>query len=143
MAADSFLARIRDIGAKLLGFRRQHDMDRRYTDEMRFHIEMAAEANERHGMSPDEARRAALADFGGKQRWREESRDEVRSRPLEELAQDVRYAVRSLRNAPTFTAAAVATLAISVGATTSIFSVVNTVLLRGLPYPNAERIVAL
>lgn len=143
MTSKSFRARLRDTAAKMFGFRIQQEMDRRYSDEMRFHIEMATEANERSGMSRDEARRAALAAFGGAERWREESRDEVRSRPLEELVHDARYAVRSLRNAPAFTAAAVATLAISVGATTSIFSVVDAVLLRGLPYPHADRIVAL
>ena len=143
MATKSLTARFRDVLAKLGGFRRQKAMDHRYAEEMHFHIEMATEANVRRGMPLDEARRAALAEFGGRERWREEVRDEVRSRPLEELVQDLRYAVRSLRHAPAFTAAAVATLALSVGATTSIFSVVNAVLLRGLPYPHADRIVAL
>lgn len=143
MATRTLAARARDALARLTGFRRQTEMDRRFADEMRFHVEMATEANVRRGMPPDEARRAALAEFGGRERWREAARDEVRSRPLEELAQDVRYAFRGLRRAPAFTAAAVATLALSVGATTSIFSVVNAVLLRGLPYPHAGRIVAL
>ncbi|HEX4685109.1 MAG TPA: ABC transporter permease, partial [Gemmatimonadaceae bacterium] len=119
------------------------EMDRRYADEMRFHLDMAAEAHMRRGIPADEAQRAAAAEFGGRERWREEARDEVRSRPLEELLQDARYAMRSLRRAPAFTATAVATLALSVGATTSIFSVVNAVLLRDLPYPRADRIVAL
>ena len=143
MATRSLGARLRDAIVKLAGFRRQDEMDRRYADEMRFHLAMAAEANMRRGMAAGEARRVAAAEFGGCERWREEARDEVRSRPLEELVRDVRYAVRSLRRAPGFTAAAVATLSLSVGATTSIFSVVNAVLLRGLPYPHADRIVAL
>ena len=143
MTTRSLGARLRDAVVKLVGFRRRDEMDRRYTDEMGFHLEMATEANVRRGMSPADARHAALAEFGGRERWREEARDEVRSRPLEELLQDVRYAIRSLRRAPGFTAAAVATLALSVGATTSIFSVVNAVLLSGLPYPHADRIVAL
>ena len=143
MASRSLVARLRDAVAKLAGFRRRDEMDRRYADEMRFHLEMATEANMRRGMGAAEARRAASAEFGGRERWREEARDEIRSRPLEELVRDVRYAVRSLGHAPAFTAAAVATLALSVGATTSIFSVVNAVLLRGLPYAHADRIVAL
>src|ERR1043166_4046227 len=134
---------LRDRLTVLAGFRRAEDMDRRYRDEAGFHIDMATEQNLRAGLEPDEARRRAVVAFGGRERWREASRDEVRSRPVEELAQDVRYAVRSLRHAPAFTVAAVATLALSVGATTSIFSVVNAVLLRGLPYPHADRIVAL
>ena len=135
--------RLRDRIAILLGFRRQRAMEDRMKQEMTFHIDMATEQNMRRGMAADDARRAALIQFGGQEQWREAARDEVRSRPLEELTRDIRYALRSLRRAPAFTAAAIATLALSVGATTSIFSVVNAVLLRGLPYPNADRIVAL
>ena len=135
--------RLRDRLAILLGFRRGQVMDARLEQEIAFHIEMATEEKMRKGMSPDDARRAAMLEFGGREQWREAARDEVRSRPLEELLRDTRYALRSLRRAPTFTAAAIATLALSIGATTSIFSVVNAVLLRTLPYPNADRIVAL
>ena len=135
--------RFRDRLAIVLGFRRERDMDERMRQEMSFHIEMATEQNMRRGMAAEDARRAALIQFGGREQWRESARDEVRSRPLEELVRDTRYALRSLRRSPAFTAAAVATLALSIGATTSIFSVVNAVLLRGLPYPNADRIVAL
>ena len=135
--------RLRDRLAILFGFRRLPEMDARLRQEMTFHIDMATEQNMRKGMSADDARRVAMIEFGGREQWREAARDEVRSRPLEELVRDTRYAVRSLRRAPAFTAAAIATLALSVGATTSIFSVVNAVLLRGLPYPNANRIVAL
>jgi predicted permease len=133
----------RDRIAILLGFRRHHAMDVRFEQEMAFHVDMSIQQNLRRGMSADEARRAALVEFGGREEWREAARDEVRSRPLEELMRDTRYAVRGLRRAPSFTAAAIATLALSIGATTSIFSVVNAVLLRRLPYPNADRIVAL
>ena len=135
--------RLRDRLAILLGIRRHGAMDTRLNEEMTFHIDMAAEENVRKGMSANEARRTAMVEFGGREHWREAARDEVRSRPLEELMRDMRYAVRSLRGAPTFAVAAIATLALSIGATTSIFSVVNAVLLRGLPYPNADRIVAL
>ncbi|HEY2853429.1 MAG TPA: ABC transporter permease [Gemmatimonadaceae bacterium] len=135
--------RLRDFIAVLLGFRRKNDMDSRLRQEIAFHIDMATEQKMHRGMAPDEARRTALVEFGGREQWRESARDEVRSRPLEELLHDARYALRSLRRAPAFTAAAIATLALSIGATTSIFSVVNAVLLRRLPYPNADRIVAL
>src|ERR1043165_5883030 len=140
MTLGSFFARLRDALARLFGFRRETEMDRRYAVESRFHVDMATEANIRRGLPPGEARRMALADFGGRERWREEARDEVRSRPLEELGQDIRYALRSLRHAPAFTAAAVATLALSIGATTSIFTVVNAALLRQLPYANPDRV---
>src|SRR5437762_1318264 len=114
-------------------------------NEASSHVEMATERNIRLGMSPDDARRAAILDFageGGREEWREQARDEVRSRVAEEFARDVRYAIRGMRRAPGFTAAAVATLALSVGATSSIFSVVNATLLEQLPYPHADRIVA-
>jgi predicted permease len=136
------MQRLRDAVARILGFRRAPEMDARFQSEMAFHVEMATERNIRAGMSPDEARRAALVAFGGRQRWREAARDEVRSRYLDELLQDARYALRGLRRAPAFTAAAIATLALSIGATSSIFSVVNAALLRSLPYANADRIVA-
>jgi len=117
-------------------------MDERFMDEMRFHVEMAVEANIRSGMSPNEARRVALVAFGGREQWRETAANEVRSAYLDDLVNDVRYAVRGLVRSPTFTLAAVATLSLSIGATTSIFSVINAALLRALPYPHAERIVA-
>src|SRR5689334_13197033 len=138
-----FTHRLRDRLAILFGFRHYRAMDARLRQEMTFHIEMATEQNMRRGMSADDARREALIEFGGREQWREAARDEVRSRPLEELVRDARYALRSLRRAPSFTVAAIATLALSIGATTSIFSVVNAVLLRGLPYPHADRIIAL
>jgi putative ABC transport system permease protein len=117
-------------------------MDDRFRSEMDFHLAMSTEKNQRTGMTPVDAERAAKVAFGGREHWREAARDQVRSSPLDELAQDVRYALRSLRRAPAFTVAAVATLALSIGATTSIFSVVNAALLRRLPYANADRVVA-
>jgi putative ABC transport system permease protein len=143
MRSGDLSRRLRDRVTILLGFRHERAMEARLDQEIAFHIDMATDENIRRGMTPDEARRAAAIEFGGRQQWREATRDEVRSRPFEELVLDIRYAFRSLRRVPTFTVAAIATLALSIGATTSIFSVVNAVLLRRLPYPNADRIVAL
>jgi len=130
---------------RLIGLGRARELDARFDSESSFHVDMATERNIRMGMPPDEARRAALLDFagqGGRQEWREQARDEVRSRTVEELGRDVRYAIRGMRRAPGFTAAAVSTLALSIGATAAIFSVVNAALLQQLPYPRADRIVA-
>jgi putative ABC transport system permease protein len=139
-------------GARMLAFARRlfglggaRELDARFDEETSFHVDMATERNIRMGMTPDDARRAARLDFagqGGREEWRERARDEVRSRLAEEVARDVRYAIRGLRRAPGFTAAAIATLALSIGATSSIFSVVNAALLEQLPYPRADRIVA-
>ena len=130
---------------RLFGLGRARELDARFDSESSFHVDMATERNIRMGMTPDDARRAAMLDFagqGGREEWREQARDEVRSRFAEEFAHDVRYAIRGLRRAPGFTVTAVATLALSVGATSSIFSVINASLLQQLPYPHPERIVA-
>ena len=100
------------------------------------------EKNRRAGMSPDEARRQALVSFGGRERVKESTRDEIRSALLEDSVRDLRHGVRLLRRAPAFTAAALVTLALGIGATSAIFSVVRTVMLEPLPYHEPDRIVA-
>jgi putative ABC transport system permease protein len=116
-------------------------MEREMDEEMRFHIERQTEKNLRAGMPPEEARRAALASFGGVERFKEESRDEARPRRLEDLAQDLRFGVRSLARNPGFTLVAVLTLALGIGANTAIFSVVDGVLLRPIPLDRADRLM--
>jgi putative ABC transport system permease protein len=111
--------------------------------EMRHHVE--CETNERiaGGMSPDEARRTALRDFGGIERFKEDARDARGFRPLDELLQDARHSLRVLRRNPAYTAAAVLTFALGIGLSTSIFSVVHGVLLRPLPYANPDRLAVI
>jgi putative ABC transport system permease protein len=94
-------------------------------------------------MSPDAARRAALLDFGGVERFKEEVREVRGIRPIEDLARDLRYAVRVLRRSPAFTAATVLTLALGIGAATAITSVVYGVVLRPLPYLNPDELTVL
>ena len=109
--------------------------------ELRFHLEMEAEHNQQRGMTGDAARRAARRDFGPVARIKEEAR-EARGFPwLSEWLRDLRFAMRSLGRTPGFTLVAVLTLSLGVGATTAIFSVVEAVLLRALPFPEPERLV--
>jgi len=137
------LDRIREGCRLLTGFGRRGPMERRLDEEMRFHVDMHTERNLRLGMEPDQARRAALVAFGGRQRFVEEARDEYRSRPVAELGQDLRHAARALRRAPGFAATAILTLALGIGATTVIFSVVDHIVLRPLGYPDPGRLVVI
>ena len=110
-------------------------------DELRFHIEQEIEAHVGRGVSPAEARRIALRDLGGLTQVTQSVR-EVRTIWLDLLWRDARHAVRSLRRTPAFTSVALVVLTLSIGATTAIFSVVDAVILRGLPFPESDRLVA-
>lgn len=110
------------------------------SEELRFHIEQYTEDLVRAGISPQEARRRARLEFGGIEGVREECREARGLRVFDELAREFRFAARQLWCNPGFTAVAVLTLALCIGANTAIFSIVNALMLKSLPYSHAERL---
>ena len=119
--------------------KRDH-MDERLEEEVAFHVDMQTERNIALGMAPDEARRQALLTFGGRERWKEATREQYRAGTFDGVWKDFVFAARALRRHGAFTVTAVVTLALGIGASTAIFSVVNAVLLRPLPYADADRL---
>jgi predicted permease len=122
-------------------FFRKEPLDWELDSEMASHLEMATEENVRRGMSPEEARRQAMVRFGGVQQAREQHR-ETRGLPwLDVLGQDLRFTFRTLRKDRAFTIVAVLILGLGIGANVAVFSVVNTILLRPLPFHDPEPLV--
>jgi predicted permease len=123
-------------------FRRTR-MERELDAELLFHLDMQTAEYIRHGMPPDRARRAALRMFGGIDTVKDDVRDTWLTRLVETVLQDARYSVRSLRRHVGYAAAVVVTMALGVGANSAIFSVVNAVILRPLPYERGDDLLLL
>ncbi len=135
----AFWIRLRGMAGGLIGAQRDGD----FAAEIESHVAMHTDDGIRAGLSPAEARRQALIRLGGEEQTRQAYRERVTVPWLENLLRDVRYALRGFRRNPAFTVTVVATLALGIGATTAVFSVVDRILFRSLPYAHDDRIVSL
>jgi hypothetical protein len=134
MKLRQFMFRVRSMFQK-------RKLESEMSDEIRLHLEMQAEANRAAGMSPDEALQTAQREFGGVEQVKENYRDEFRLNFLEDCWRDLRHSVRGLGRERSFTVTVLIIFALCLGANVAIFSMVNGILLRPLPFSDSGRLV--
>lgn len=137
------MRKLRALIIRLFGLFRARHHEADFAAELESHLALHIEDGIRAGLSPEEARRQALIRLGGMEQTRQIYRERASLPWLESVVRDVRYAVRGFRRNPVFTVTVIATLALGIGATTAVFSVVDRILFRSLPYAHDDRIVSL
>jgi predicted permease len=137
------MSRMRAMASRLMAIFGRRDDDVDLEEELRLHVEMAEDENRRRGMTPQEARRAALREFGGVTQIRERFREQEGVVWIENLRRDAAYAVRQMRKAPGFAAVAAGTLALGIGAATAMFTVIDHLLLEPVRFRDADRVVSI
>src|SRR4029077_7333796 len=122
---------------------RKNALDAQLDSELRFHIEKLTNDNVAAGMTPEDARRQAILEFGGREQIKEELRDVHRVSVIESTAANVKSAFRFIRKSPSFSLAVILTLALGIGANSAVFSAIDAVLLKPLPFPNGDQLMRL
>jgi putative ABC transport system permease protein len=117
--------------------------DAQMNSELRFHIDELTEENIAAGMTPNEARRRAILEFGGQEKFKEEVRDVYRIRVLDATVANLKSAFRFIRKSPTFSAAIILTLALAIGANSAVFSAIDAILLKPLPFPEGDQLMSI
>src|SRR5438105_8624374 len=136
----NFVAYFRSLAARLFD---RSQTENELDEELRAHIELRADDLERIGLTRAQAERRARLEFGSHVRFKEECREAIAGNFIDTLIQDVRFGLRTLRKSPGYTMVAALTIAVGIGATTAIFSVVDATLLHPLPYPQSEELVSI
>src|SRR6266576_2529444 len=121
----------------------RHQIERGLEEEHQSHIQLHTDKLERSGLTRVEAERRARLEFGSPERFKEECREAIAGNFIDVLFQDLRFSSRMLRKSPGFAAVVILTIALGIGATTAIFSVVDATLLRALPYQESEQLVSI
>jgi len=135
------MSRLRHTTGRLRAFFTRRQLDTDLDAELTAHIDLAVDEYIERGMTPEQARRRAMLDFGGMQQAREQHREARGLMSLDILLQDLKYTLRTLGRDPGFTAVAVLILALAIGANIAVFSVVDTLMLRPLPFQNAQQLL--
>lgn len=131
------------VSSRIAGLLKGHDKDGELEEELEAHLHFAIAENLRRGMNAAEARRQALRSLGGVTQIRERYREQRGVLVMEQLVRDVRFGLRQLYKSPGFALTAILTLALGVGANTAIFTLIDSILLRPLPFPGQERVVSI